>query len=152
MTGGAPHLPAVPDKIPVVARPRALRDDTVLAWAPAGSTVAEIVGGELRRTIVLIDGEAVPAESWHVVRPAAGQQVTVLGGVPQDDALGGGTLRSIMMIGVFVAAAAVSSGALGPAGLGILGEAFAAGTFGASLLGAGVGRVAPLTLCRMEAP
>lgn len=78
-----------------------------------------------------INGELVPREFWHLVRPRFGGlydvavtfTIPMRGGGSSASGSGGGgksTLATVATIGVLLAAAAVSGGALGLAGVGFL--------------------------------
>jgi hypothetical protein len=126
----------------------------------AGATIAEILAqaqpdSALRTAAhVFIGGNYIPRENWHRVRPKPGTTVAVRV-VPMDGGGSGGKknpLRTVLMIAVLVAAAAVSGGALGPAGLGLFGPAFAAGATGASLAGLAVPLAGDLAINLEHAP
>ena len=75
------------------------------------------------KAIVCVGDRQIPAQYWRNVYPKNGAIVTI-NVVVQDSQV----LRTVALIGVGLAAAAISGGALAPA----LGSAFAAGSFGAS--------------------
>ncbi len=59
------------------AYPHPLRQTPVQAVAPAGMSLAEIVGAAHERVHIVLDGEYMPRERWPEVRPHAGQVVEV---------------------------------------------------------------------------
>lgn len=120
----------------VVGLPHVLRGERLDREVPAGLTVAEALALAIERPgaplVVELDGEAVRAADRDRVRVPAGATVTFRA-VPGK----GDTLKSVLGIGVALAALFVSGGAAAPF-LGPLGAFFAAGTVGASLLAGGV--------------
>lgn len=89
----------------------------------------------LRHMRVVWNGEFVPLERWHSIRPKVWDEL-LLYTVPGASF----NLRSILLLVVAVAAIAISGGVLGPAGLfgGTFGGFFAAGSTSAALLSAAV--------------
>ncbi|MCE9664532.1 hypothetical protein LY622_13920 [Halomonas sp. M5N1S17] len=123
----------------VIARNHPLRDDIVDLCLPEGLNIEEILVQAqpdpiLRAHAYVFVGDVmVPRARWTRVRPKPSAVVSIKL-LPQG---GGGSknpLRTIMTIAVIAAASAVTGGAAA----GLLGSAFAKGTIGASLLGAGV--------------
>lgn len=103
-----------------------------------GSTLSEIAAAAFPMAQpchlrVAVGDMVVPPEVWHLTRPRAGHPVVVRL-VPTDNDV----MRTVLMVTVVVAALAISAGALGPAGLAIGGELFAAGSTSAQLLSGGV--------------
>lgn len=95
---------------------------------------------------VRVNGELVPRGCWHLVRPrlSARGPVGITLHFPLRDGGGGGnnstknTLALVATIAVFLTAAAVSGGLLGPAGLALFGASFAAGGIGATVAAAAI--------------
>lgn len=115
------------------------------AEAPEGQSVLDIMGGDLPGYRVMIGPYEIPRESWRHTHPKAGQTVRIYA-MPQD----GGTLRSVALVAV-TAAAAVSGGALGPAGA-QLGATFASGGLGATIGATAIAYCGPLAINQEIAP
>ncbi len=156
------------DQIPVAYRTRAfdgpVHRTRVVRDGERWPTIAEIVAetphlparfihdGEVR-----INGDLVPRERWHLVRPklATDREVAITlhirlrGGGGQ----GGGQKNIIALvatIAVLLVAAAVTGGLLGPVAAAIgLPFSLAAGTIGASVAGAAVGLVGALAIAAL---
>lgn len=98
-------------ELSVIARPHALRAETVEARVPEGATLAAIVGSNVSTTVrVAVDGAIVPRAVWAQTRPRVGQSIEIAV-VPQ----GGGdddskVLRTVALIAV-VALSAYTYGA-----------------------------------------
>lgn len=74
--------------------------DTVYAEAPAGQTIAELLGqGASQSLRVELGGELVPRKLWPLVKPKAGQQLIVTA-VP----MGGGNNNKLLKIVVVIVA------------------------------------------------
>ena len=131
------------DSVRVVAALHPLRSTRVEIRMPAGLSIAEMIAAlpVLRlphRLHATIDGDLIPPELHGRVRPKAGHTVTLVA-VPQG---GKGGVGQILMIAVAVLALVVTAGWAAPVIGSIFGAtagaAFAAGTLGASLLGAAI--------------
>lgn len=156
------HQPIALDGLPVLYRERPFDGRLVRRVVAPGATLAEIVATTEglprsfdRLGIVCINGEEVPREAWHRVRPRyrAGREILVTLHYPmQGGGSGGGGVKNILRIvatiAIIVAAAAVSGGALG----GVLGAGFAAGTVGAALAGAAVSIGGALAIAALTPP
>jgi hypothetical protein len=99
------------------------------------------VVGEVR-----LDGELLPHDRLDRVRPRMHRGRCITLHMPLEHGGGGGSgqarknpLATVATIAVLLAAAAVSGGVLGPAGVGLLGASFAGVSLGAAVLGAATG-------------
>ncbi len=127
-------------------------------WTIAEMVTAAVVAGHLSkneaaspRLVVLVHGREIPRALWPFTRPKRGTVVEVkirpVGG-------GGGRknpLRTILMLMVVVAVAWITAGGLGPEGLAIAGDMFAAGSTSA-MVAASVASVALNALVNAIAP
>lgn len=149
--------------VPLAFRPHPFADEVRCYRCAAGLSLAEMVAalpelpaGFAARGIVCINGVAVPRAMWPRVRPKPdhpARPVAVTLHVPlAGGEAGKSALRTVAAIAVFVAAAAVSLGALGPAGLGLFGPSFAAGGIGATVAGAAIALGGTLALAALAPP
>lgn len=131
----------------------ALRPARIDAAVPEGLTLTEIVrvAGVPATPAVraFVGGVSVPFEAWGRVRPKAGRMVT-LACVPEG---GGGKnpLRTIAMLAVIAAAAAIPGAALAAGALGVAATSTAA-TMAGSLIIAGAGLVGTLLVNALIPP
>lgn len=128
--------------------------------AVEGQSIADIVAACARDLpqsfvnsgVVTINGEPVPRAMWRHVRPRARSDRAVIVSlhILQGGGGGGGksTLMTVASIAILLAATLASAGTLAP----ILGAAFAGGTLGASLLGAGISIIGSLALRALAPP
>lgn len=150
---------------PVTLRPNPLSLANVTHLMPAGLTIEEMLAsyptelpiGFEQFGIVNLNGHIVPRELWRSVRvkrDRGDQPVSIaLYLVPQNGGQGGGKQTAMLIgtIAVIAAAAAVSGGLLGPAGLG-LSAGLAAGTWGAAAAGAAISIGGTLALSALAPP
>lgn len=62
----------------VIAKPHPLKTESVMAVFPVGTTLADIVGPEVDETVVVvIRGERIPRQYWHLIKPKTGQQIEI---------------------------------------------------------------------------
>jgi hypothetical protein len=138
--------------------------DGITINAPVGTTLAGLVdlfdclphARFMEVGTVYLGGSAIDRTFWRLVRPKSGAEV-VLRLVPGGGGRGGGggaknILSTVASLAVVLSAAAISGGALGPAGLGLFGASFAAGGTGASITGAGVALAGALALSALAPP
>lgn len=103
--------------------------------------------------VVCINAEPVPRSMWAHVRPRPSRaEVIVTLHVPLRGSNAGSVLKIIAAVAIIAIAAAISGGALGPAGFAILGSAFASGGYGAIALGAAVSIGGALAIGALSAP
>ena len=123
-------------------------------------TTPELPARFVRDGEVRINGELVPRSCWHLVRPklAPGRGVGVTLHLPLRGGGGGQGNKNILAlvatIAVLLVAAAVSGGALAliPGLAGLLPFSVAAGSIGASVLGAAVGLAGALAIGALTKP
>ena len=117
LTGAEPIDDALlSDSVLVQYRPMWLREgEDQFFLAPAGGTIADIVGGlaipddiAALGSAYIADGGRVPNENWHLVRPKA-DTVIFLAIVPEG---GDNTFALVASIAVAAFAIAISGGAL----------------------------------------
>lgn len=137
------ELLSAADSVRMVASLHPFRSTRVEVMMPAGLSIAEMIATLPvhrlpHRLLASIDGDPIPAALHARVRPKVGHTVTLVA-VPQG---GKGGIGQILMIAVAVLALVVTAGWAAPVIGGIFGAgagaAFAAGTLGASLLGAAI--------------
>lgn len=110
--GGTAIVPARPRDVTIFAAGHPLRAEVRELHQPEGSTIADLVdlvdlAPELRAyTFVAINGERVPEEMWHLVKPKAGAHVMVRV-VPK------GPIIPLLMIAAQAFSAAIGSFLLG---------------------------------------
>lgn len=66
----------------IIGYPDPVRGEAYHAQAPVGTTLAEIAGEAAPRLEIRLDGEPIPREHWHAVRPKAGTHIEIVA-VPQ---------------------------------------------------------------------
>jgi hypothetical protein len=120
--------------VDVIVRRHPLRGERSFVRLPAGLSIAELVEGAWpdragKPAVAYLADEVVPSELWSRVRPKPGTTILL-----QPLMQGKGIWRSLAFIAVTVVALLVTGGFAAP----LLGTAFAAGTIGAALLGAGI--------------
>jgi len=148
-------------QIKTLVRPSIFSDQVDLISYGEGASIAEIVAHAAEKMLpesdILVwmnDGRAIPVVKWESTYPTVNDVVYV----KQIPASGGGgdggkdTGMVVLQIAIMAAAIAVSAGALGPAGLGLLGESFAAGGMGAMIAGASVSIVGGLAMNMLSQP
>lgn len=137
----------------LVLRAHPFTQDTGVYRVTAGHTLQQMLdeaagGHQLRETLrVEVGGYEVPRELWGRVRPKAGAAIHVTG-MPAGGGSGGKILRTVLLIAVAV----VAMWATGGGAAGFLGSAFAAGTTGAAVLGAGLYMVGTLIVNALVPP
>jgi len=134
----------------------------ILPVGRAGQTIEQIFAAQTdlppkfaERCVARINDQVIPREMWSRVRLKAdpGRDVVVTFALPVRSGGGGGgghknTFATIAMIAVMLVAAAVTGGAAAP----LLGSSFAAGTVGASVLGAAIGIGGALAISALVPP
>jgi len=103
------------------------------AEVPAGETLAEICGTD--QILASINGRVLPAHMVTHMRLKDGHTPIEVRPIPQD----GNILKTVLLVGVTVAAAAATGG---------IGTPFAAGGLAASLTGSAVGITGPIAYNR----
>lgn len=137
----------------VSVAPHPFSVERVTGRVAAGATVRDIVAGYIPAwqqgyCHVLIDGEAVPQDVWHRVRPKAGHLVTVRM-VPMGGGGGKSPLRTVLSLAIAAAAPALGGAVL--AGMGVAGGSFL--SFAASqIVSRGIGLAGNLLLNSIAPP
>jgi len=167
------HPVAVLKERPFDGRLRILSVDWAAERTPS---IAEILDAQSDLSInframcvARVNGELVPRELWHLVRPKRNPPLDVVvtftlplgnpgGSGGGGSSSGGGhksgmqTAATVGTIAVLLAATAISAGALGPlaASLGATGGFLGASSVSAAILGAGVGIGGNIERCALE--
>lgn len=143
-----------------VLRPKPLSRDTIPFVSESGKTIEQILRSipdlppEIwTNGIVRIGTVELSREHWSRIRPKPGSLHFIEVGIRLHGG-GGSSGKSIFgliaTIALLVVVTAISGGALGPAGLAIAGDLFAAGSVSATLLAAGVATLGGLALSALS--